>query len=158
MVEKIEIHIWCLVTFFPPTIVPFMRQCRKIWWSQRGRRWHCGCAKYAGLVRLCAQAHSRARAPSPHPHTHALTHPHARAHARARTHTQKCVILIAFPLQQWFHERASVLRYAYIACLVCNLIYQTTVQSRELSLTTGKLLLIHLLFIFSIATRVVVTC
>ena len=29
-----------------------------------------------------------------------------------------CVILIAFPLQRWLHERASVLRYMYIACLV----------------------------------------
>jgi hypothetical protein len=29
----------------------------------------------------------------------------------------ECVILIAFPLQQWLHERASVLRYTYIACL-----------------------------------------
>jgi len=28
------------------------------------------------------------------------------------THTG-CVIFIAFPLQQWFHERASVLRYTY---------------------------------------------
>jgi hypothetical protein len=28
------------------------------------------------------------------------------------------VILTAFPLQQWLHERASVLRYTYIACLV----------------------------------------
>jgi len=25
---------------------------------------------------------------------------------------------IAFPLQQWLHERASMLRYTYIACLV----------------------------------------
>ena len=29
-----------------------------------------------------------------------------------------CVILIAFPLQQWLHERASLLRYKYISCLV----------------------------------------
>jgi len=29
-----------------------------------------------------------------------------------------CVILIAFPLQQWSHERASVFRYTYITCLV----------------------------------------
>jgi len=29
-----------------------------------------------------------------------------------------CVILIAFPLQQWLQERASMLRYMYIACLV----------------------------------------
>ena len=25
------------------------------------------------------------------------------------------VLLIAFPLQQWFHERASMLRYTYVA-------------------------------------------
>jgi hypothetical protein len=28
------------------------------------------------------------------------------------------VILIAFPLQQRLHERASMLRYTYIVCLV----------------------------------------
>jgi len=28
----------------------------------------------------------------------------------------ECVIFIAFPQQQWLHERASVLRYTYIAC------------------------------------------
>ena len=28
------------------------------------------------------------------------------------------VIPITLPLQQWLHERASVLRYTYIACLV----------------------------------------
>jgi len=28
------------------------------------------------------------------------------------------VILIAFPLQQWLHERGSLLRYTYSACLV----------------------------------------
>jgi len=27
-------------------------------------------------------------------------------------------MLIAFPLKQWLYERASMLRYAYIACLV----------------------------------------
>ena len=30
------------------------------------------------------------------------------------THT-RCVILTAFPLQQWLHERTSMLRYTYIA-------------------------------------------
>jgi hypothetical protein len=29
------------------------------------------------------------------------------------------VLLTAFPLQQWLHERASVLRSTYIACIVC---------------------------------------
>jgi hypothetical protein len=31
-----------------------------------------------------------------------------------------CVILPDFPLQQWLHERASILRYTYIACVVTN--------------------------------------
>ena len=29
-----------------------------------------------------------------------------------------CAILIAFPLQQWLHERASMLRYTNIASIV----------------------------------------
>ena len=33
------------------------------------------------------------------------------------THT-KYVILIAFPFQKWLHERASLLRCTYLACLV----------------------------------------
>ena len=32
-----------------------------------------------------------------------------------------CVIVTAFTLQQWFHERPSMLRYMYIACLVSRL-------------------------------------
>jgi len=33
------------------------------------------------------------------------------------THSEY-VIFIAFLLQQWLHERASMLRYTYVACLV----------------------------------------
>ena len=33
---------------------------------------------------------------------------------------QVYVILNAFPLQQWLHERTSILRFACIACLVLN--------------------------------------
>jgi hypothetical protein len=33
------------------------------------------------------------------------------------THS-KYVIVIAFPLQQWWHKRASMLRFTYIACIV----------------------------------------
>jgi len=40
-------------------------------------------------------------------HTHTPTH----------THTQ-CVILNVFPLQQRLQERASMIRYMYIACLI----------------------------------------
>jgi len=35
------------------------------------------------------------------------------------THSQY-VILIAFPLQQWLHERASLSRYTYISTLVLS--------------------------------------
>ena len=31
-----------------------------------------------------------------------------------------CVILVAFPLQQWLHERVSMLRYTYISCLLIS--------------------------------------
>jgi len=35
------------------------------------------------------------------------------------TNTQsEYVILFAFPLQKWLHERASILRYTYMVCLV----------------------------------------
>jgi hypothetical protein len=37
------------------------------------------------------------------------------------THSEY-VILIAFPLQQWLHERVSMLRYTYIACIVTTAI------------------------------------
>jgi hypothetical protein len=33
------------------------------------------------------------------------------------THSEY-VILIAFPLQQWLHKRAAILRYIYITCHV----------------------------------------
>ena len=33
------------------------------------------------------------------------------------THSEYALV-IAFPLQQWLHERDSILRYKYIACLV----------------------------------------
>ena len=48
------------------------------------------------------------------------THTHIRGRIRMHSplaHTEY-VILIAFPQQQWLRERASVLRYTYIACLV----------------------------------------
>jgi hypothetical protein len=52
--------------------------------------------------------------PCTRPRARKPTHTHARKHA----HTDQYIILIAFPLQKWFRERASMLRYAYVACLV----------------------------------------
>jgi hypothetical protein len=34
------------------------------------------------------------------------------------TDTHSEYVLITFPLQRWLYERASMLRYAYIACVV----------------------------------------
>ena len=39
------------------------------------------------------------------------------------THSEY-VMLIAFPLQQWLHESALLLRYTYIACLVVRSFYR----------------------------------
>jgi len=48
-----------------------------------------------------------------------MTKATARTHTHTHTHTHtRCVKLIASPLQQWLHERASLLRYTYIICLV----------------------------------------
>ena len=50
--------------------------------------------------------------------TRACTRPRDE-HSHTHTHThKKYLILITFSLQQWLRERASVLRYMYIACLV----------------------------------------
>jgi hypothetical protein len=106
-------HILCSVNF--PKILPFMRSCRKIWRRQMGRRWKYGGALPAGLVRLHARKTlPRQCTPPPRPHTH--------------THS-KYVILIAFPRQQCFRERTSVLRYTYIASLVQSII-KTEVVTR----------------------------
>ena len=49
-------------------------------------------------------------------HTHTLPGTFTQARARAHTHTQLCNT--AFPRQPWLHERALVLRFTYITCLV----------------------------------------
>ena len=53
-----------------------------------------------------------------HMHTPTRSGTHMLATTRKHAHTDQYVILIAFPQQQWFHKRASVLRVTYIACLV----------------------------------------
>ena len=51
VVEKIKTHILCSITFFPPKIVPFMRQCAEIWYSWTGHRWQYNTVQ-AGYLRL----------------------------------------------------------------------------------------------------------
>ena len=62
-----------------------------------------------------------------HAHTHTPEYPYARTHKYA--HTNQYVILIALPQQQWFRERASVLCYTYIDCLVFLPLFLSTVPS-----------------------------
>ena len=59
--------------------------------------------------RTPARAPARTRA-------HTNRHTHGWAHTHAQKHPELCNI--AFPQQQWFRKRATVLRYTYIACLV----------------------------------------
>jgi len=48
-----------------------------------------------------------------------MAHAHCVLDTKVYKHTHsQYVILIAFALQQWLQERASVLRYTYMACLV----------------------------------------
>jgi hypothetical protein len=94
-----------------------MRLCRKIWCSQRGLTWQrpvlCWIIK---ATRSQTHTHALNSRPCPHPHS-PTTRIHARKHARtrARTHTQ---IYNTFC--------ASVLRYAYTACLVYCIKRNTT--------------------------------
>jgi hypothetical protein len=64
---------------------------------------------------LDKQRYTRAN-PRPRLCTHNQTHARKRTNPYART--QKYLIIIAVPQQQWFRKRASMLRYTYIACLV----------------------------------------
>ena len=45
----------------------------------------------------------------------------ARWITKATNIRSECVIIIAFPPQQWLHERASILRNTHIACPVSKL-------------------------------------
>jgi hypothetical protein len=89
----------------------FMRKCRNMWEIQGSQMTSQlgACALCAGLARLYARIRM-------HIPTRPDNHMHART--RKRAHMDQYVILIAFPQQQWFRERASLLRYTYVACAV----------------------------------------
>jgi len=59
-------------------------------------------------------------------------HMHA-GYLRLQTHSEYAV-LIVFPLQRWLHERASMLRYTYIGCIVrSNIVIICTTVNNGLS-------------------------
>ena len=87
--EKIETHILCLVTFF------FFRKCCRLW---------------NNVEKFCRAGQVT---------DENMVHAHSVLDIKGYKYTHSGgVILVAFPLQQWLHERASMLRYTYIACRV----------------------------------------
>ena len=104
-------HIVCPITFFTENRTVY-EIISKNTMKTKGLRMTSQYGAYAlrvGLARLYAliRMHTSKR---PVTHMHARTSNH--------THTDQYEIRIAFPEQQWFRERASVLRYTYFGRLV----------------------------------------
>jgi hypothetical protein len=94
VVEKIQTRILCTETFF-------QKPCRL---SDNIEKW----GETKGATNDVNMAH-----------TSCMLDKKGYTHSRALTHTEKYVVLIAFSRQLW-RERASVLHYTYIACLLCT--------------------------------------
>jgi hypothetical protein len=113
--EKIKTHILFSITFSENCTVYEIMSKNIV--KTEGPQMMSQYGAYAlctGLARL--HAHMCMYAPM-RPGTH--MHAHLRKHA----HTDQYVILIAFPQQQWFCERASMLRCTYISCLVIYMLH-----------------------------------
>ena len=108
------------------------RQQMLIWW-----RVACWIRKA-----IHAQAHARTHTPLP-THTHAHTHTHTR---QPYTRTQKYIIPIVFPLQQFFHECVSMLHYTHTGCLV--LLLHTSTLSYWIVCNALKCVLFHSLILW----------
>ena len=77
----------------------------------------------------------RSTCPPPCTRTHILGRTYALVHmlaaARSHAHTQKYVMFIAFPRQQWFRERALLLRLCTLPFLLRNKFF--CIQKRTFS-------------------------
>ena len=113
-------------------IVPFVRQCRKMWWSQKLCKLQYGGALHAGLVRQYTRKHT----PAPvHPHTY--TQACIRTHTRAHIHTQKYVTLVVF----FFHDddcfvnapQCYVIRTLPVLLMLSSIYDMTVILSHSLS-------------------------
>ena len=110
-VQKIKRHILCPVTFF-----------RKSWhlWDNVEKMLQPETANDKTIWSICVAFWTR-QATRAQAHAHAHVSGHTYARKRAHAHTSYTLL---FPPQQWFRERASLLRYTYIASLVvCYLFY-----------------------------------
>jgi hypothetical protein len=97
--------------------------------------WHiCFLCWISKATRAQAHTHTRALTPTPtHTHAQEFTNPCV----QARTHKQKYVTLTAFPLQQCFRQRISVLRYTYIVYLIWVCVWFVVAVYLVLSLILG---------------------
>ena len=91
-------------------------------WSaaRPGRTLPPGKTRYPLYRRLGGPQGRSGRAEKSRPHRDSIPDRQARSSVAILTELPgppECVIIIAFPLQQWLHERASILCYTYIACL-----------------------------------------
>jgi hypothetical protein len=64
-------------------------------------------------------------------------HSACRISKATNTHSQQ-VILLAFLLQQFLHERASTLRYTYTACLISSRLVSSRLVSSRLTVFVTK--------------------
>jgi hypothetical protein len=99
--EKIRTHMLCSIPFF---------QWSCLLWDNVKK--YSG-AREAAIWRRVACWISKATRAQAHAHTPATSHP-------PPPHTHTYVIVFAFPPQQLLCECVSLLRYAYIACLVLS--------------------------------------
>ena len=109
--------------FIFPSITCFRRQfLRKLWPIQLAFRFLISCRNLEKYCRVTEATDDKTA------HAHFMLIPKA-----ANTHSEY-VILIAFPLQLWLHERASLLHYTYIAWQVLlqrsRIIQQNTWKGR----------------------------
>jgi hypothetical protein len=101
LTEKMKTHILCSITFFRKSCplcdnVEKYGAAREVTDDNIIRHMHFACCISKATRPRTHAPRARARA-----HTHAHTH----------THTKKYVMRIAFPRQQWFRERDSMLRH-----------------------------------------------
>jgi hypothetical protein len=136
--EKIKTRILCSVTFFFfffSKIMPFMKQCRKIWCSQRGHKrlhnWPIRVAYWISKA-TCTHAHAHAHARR-HTHTHPRIRPHARAHARIHTNMQYLLLLHG---KNDSRTRLNVTLYVH--CLSCLLLLESPeAKQRSRNISVG---------------------
>jgi hypothetical protein len=108
-------HTHFMFSHFFLNIVPFMRQCQKICWSQRGCRWQIEAALRASLVTIHACKYTSA--PYASVHTSTRTRARARAHTHTHTHTQKYVRHCFSTGTMVSSARLNVTLYEY--CISC---------------------------------------